>query len=276
MFLNTASPRRSFSIPININLHGARRRQTREIHHTSVMQEQERSQRCDGNGAEGPRSQMPTSSVGEDRAILLGFAMIAFSVLMFFVVGITTVKPYIDSCWEEASCVLPQTEILDEWVDCRGVSTVPCLTVTVSVTGSNESAFLQLDEDSVFLPNECFYLPKCQMDRKGLQDEVQKVKQWLDSQLKNSSLCFSDQRGHPDHVILSRKYTLRRVLFGLLWPCLMLGGGSLLVGLVKLTQCLARLSTNVSSYPAGGRRTSRYSQGKIYRLLQRSGTQSPS
>uniref|UniRef100_A0A3Q2UJN8 Potassium calcium-activated channel subfamily M regulatory beta subunit 3 n=1 Tax=Fundulus heteroclitus TaxID=8078 RepID=A0A3Q2UJN8_FUNHE len=221
MFLNTASPRRSFSIPININLHGARRRQTR--------------QRCDGNGAEGPRSQMPTSSVGEDRAILLGFAMIAFSVLMFFVVGITTVKPYIDSCWEEASCVLPQTEILDEWVDCRGVSTVPCLTVTVSVTGSNESAFLQLDEDSVFLPNECFYLPKCQMDRKGLQDEVQKVKQWLDSQLKNSSLCFSDQRGHPDHVILSRKYTLRRVLFGLLWPCLMLGGGSLLVGLVKLT-----------------------------------------
>lgn len=58
------------------------------------------------------------------------------------------------SCWEEASCVLPQTHILEEWVDCRGVSTVPCLTVTVSVTGSNESAFLQFDEDSVFLPNE--------------------------------------------------------------------------------------------------------------------------
>lgn len=39
---------------------------------------------------------MPTSSVGEERAILLGFTMMAFSVLMFFVVGITTVKPYID------------------------------------------------------------------------------------------------------------------------------------------------------------------------------------
>uniref|UniRef100_A0A3Q2CNU0 Uncharacterized protein n=1 Tax=Cyprinodon variegatus TaxID=28743 RepID=A0A3Q2CNU0_CYPVA len=100
------------------------------------------------------RSQMPVSSVGEDRAILLGFTMMAFSVLMFFVVGITTVKPYIDSRWEESSCVLPQSNILEEWVDCRGVSTVPCLTVTVNIAGSNQSAFLQLDEDSVFLPNE--------------------------------------------------------------------------------------------------------------------------
>ncbi|XP_014847217.1 PREDICTED: calcium-activated potassium channel subunit beta-3-like [Poecilia mexicana] len=274
MFLNTASPRRSFSIPININLHGARRRQTREIQHTSATQEQERSQRGDGGGAEGARSQMSTSSVGEERAILLGFTMMAFSVLMFFVVGITTVKPYIDSCWEEASCVLPQTDILEEWVDCRGVSTVPCLTVTVSVTGSNESAFLQFDEDSVFLPNECFYLPKCQMDRKGLQDEVQKVKKWVDGQLNNSSACFSDQKGHPNHVILNRKYTLQRALFGLLWPCLMLGGGSLLVGLVKLTQCLARLSTDVRSYSRGGRRTLRSTQGKMYRLLQRSSMQS--
>ncbi|PWA17375.1 hypothetical protein CCH79_00011248, partial [Gambusia affinis] len=268
MFLNTASPRRSFSIPININLHAARRRQTREIQHTSATHEQERSQRGDGGGPEGARSQMPTSSVGEERAILLGFTMMAFSVLMFFVVGITTVKPYIDSCWEEASCVLPQTDILEEWVDCRGVSTVPCLTVTVSVTGSNESAFLQFDEDSVFLPNECFYLPKCQLDRKGLQDEVQKVKKWVDGQLKNSSMCFSDQKGHPNHVILNRKYTLRRALFGLLWPCLMLGGGSLLVGLVKLTQCLARLSTDVRSYSRGGKQSLKYTQGKMYKLLR--------
>lgn len=33
--------------------------------------------------------------VVEDRAILLGFAMMAFSVLMFFVVGITVLKPYV-------------------------------------------------------------------------------------------------------------------------------------------------------------------------------------
>ncbi|XP_038139455.1 calcium-activated potassium channel subunit beta-3 isoform X2 [Cyprinodon tularosa] len=240
------------------------------------MQEQERSPRGDGGGAEGARSQMPVSSVGEDRAILLGFTMMAFSVLMFFVVGITTVKPYIDSRWEESSCVLPQSNILEEWVDCRGVSTVPCLTVTVSIAGSNQSAFLQLDEDSVFLPNECFYLPKCQMDRKALQEEAQKVKKWVDTKLQNDSLCFMDQKGQPNHAILNRKYTLQRALFGLLWPSLMLGGGSLLVGLVKLTQCLARLSTDMNRYSTGGHWTSRNTQGKFYRLIQSSSLQSPS
>lgn len=38
---------------------------------------------------------MPVPSVGEDRAILLGFSMMAFSVLMLFLVGVTTVKPYL-------------------------------------------------------------------------------------------------------------------------------------------------------------------------------------
>lgn len=41
------------------------------------------------------------------------------------------------------------TEILEEWVDCRGVSTVPCLRVTVNLTGSNQTALLHLDEDLV-------------------------------------------------------------------------------------------------------------------------------
>lgn len=41
---------------------------------------------------------MPASSVGEDRAVLLGYAMMAFSVLMFFVVGFTVVKPYVNRC----------------------------------------------------------------------------------------------------------------------------------------------------------------------------------
>lgn len=66
----------------------------RELLHAGV-QEQEWSHRGDGCGGQGARTQMPASSVGEDRAILLGFTMMTFSVLMFFVVGITTVKPYI-------------------------------------------------------------------------------------------------------------------------------------------------------------------------------------
>lgn len=60
------------------------------------VQELEWSRGVDGRGVERARTEMLVSSVGEDRAILLGLTMMAFSVLMFFVVGITMVKPYIN------------------------------------------------------------------------------------------------------------------------------------------------------------------------------------
>ncbi|KAM9350254.1 calcium-activated potassium channel subunit beta-3 [Symphorus nematophorus] len=273
MFLNAASPRRSFSIPININLQGARRRQTREVFHTATAPEQGWSRGVDGRGR--ARTQMPVSSVGEDRAILLGFTMMAFSVLMFFVVGITMVKPYVNSDWTEASCVLLKTEILEEWVDCRGVSTVPCLRVKVNLTSSNQTAFLHFDEELVLLALECFYIPKCRMDRTELQREVEKVKNSLDAQMENTP-CYTDSTKHPGDAILNRKYTYKDALFALLWPCLMLGGGALLVALVKLTQYLAHLSSELCSEAAGGRLTSRHTHGKLYRLLRRSSAQSPS
>ncbi|XP_039458111.1 calcium-activated potassium channel subunit beta-3 isoform X3 [Oreochromis aureus] len=274
--------------------------------------DRDRSRGADGHGGQGVRTQVPGASVGEDRAILLGCTMMAFSVLMFFVVGITVIKPFVNrytrecchvsrlsykcipslkacsprvcvgdsSGWDDgnASCVLQKSEILEEWVDCRGVSTVPCLkaTVTVYFNGSTEEAVLHLNEDSVLLATECFYMPKCQMDRKALQDQVQKVNSSLDSLLGNNTACLTDQTRYPNHAILHRKYTLQMVLFALLWPCILLGGGALLVGLVKLTQCLAHLSTEVISEAAGGRLTSRYTQGKLYRLLRRSSAQSPS
>uniref|UniRef100_A0A8C9XED2 Potassium calcium-activated channel subfamily M regulatory beta subunit 3 n=1 Tax=Sander lucioperca TaxID=283035 RepID=A0A8C9XED2_SANLU len=193
----------------------------------------------DGRREQRARTQMPVSSVGEDRAILLGFTMMAFSVLMFFVVGITMVKPYVNRCGLSAVT-------LEKWVDCRGVSTVPCLRVTVNLTDSNERAFLHFDEESVLLASECFYIPKCQMERTELQDEVLKVKNSLDTQLGSTSSCFTDRARHPRDVILGRKYTFKKALFALLWPCLMLGGGALLVGLVKLTQCLAHLCPETS------------------------------
>ncbi|XP_067461436.1 calcium-activated potassium channel subunit beta-3 [Thunnus thynnus] len=275
MFLNTASPRRSFSIPININLQGARRRQTREFIHTVGAQEQEWSRGVGGRGGQRARTLL-VSSVGEDRAILLGFTMMAFSVLMLFVVGIAIIKPYVNSNWKEASCVLLKTEILQEWVDCRGVSTVPCLDVTVNLTDSNKTASLHFDEESVLLAPECFYIPKCRMDRTELQDEVQRVKKSLDAHLGSKSSCFVDLTRHPNDVILSRKYTLRKTLFALTWPGLMLGGGALLVGLVKLTQYLAQLSPEMCNETAGNKLTSRHTQGNLYKLMQRSSVQSPS
>lgn len=114
------------------------------------------------------------------------------------------------------------------------------------------------------------------MDREDLQAEVQRVKKTLATQLGITSLCYTDRMGHPRDVILRRKYTLKKALFALLWPCVMLGGGALLVGLVKLTQCLAHLSYAMCKETAGSRLTSRYTQGKLYKLLRRSSMQSPS
>lgn len=129
---------------------------------------------------------------------------------------------------------------------------------------------------SFFFLAQCFYIPKCQMDRKVLQDEVQKLKSSLDNQLGSTLCCLSDTNRHPSHVILKKKYTLRKTLLALLWPSLMLGGGALLVGLVKLTQCLANLSSEVCNETTRGRLPSRYTQYKLYRLLRRSSVQLPS
>uniref|UniRef100_A0A8C5ERS0 Si:ch211-38m6.7 n=1 Tax=Gouania willdenowi TaxID=441366 RepID=A0A8C5ERS0_GOUWI len=224
----------------------------------------------EGRGGPGARSQVPESSVGEEKAVLLGFFMMAFSVLMFFVVGITTVKPFVNSKWEEhADCVLLQTLVPDEWVDCRGVSEVPCLRARVNLSSTNQEAFLHLDEEPPLL-FQCFYIPKCHMERKSVEEEVMKVKISLDQHVGISSWCLSDPSRHPNHVILNRKFTLSKALLALLWPCLMLGGGALLVGLVKLTQCLAHVCAEVSSEAAG----ERHAQTKVYRLMRRSSLRS--
>lgn len=77
----------------------------RELFHSAAVQEPEWSRGVDGRGGQRARAQMLVSSVGEDRAILLGFTMMAFSVLMFFLVGITVVKPYIHRYAEMTPCL---------------------------------------------------------------------------------------------------------------------------------------------------------------------------
>ncbi|XP_072296572.1 calcium-activated potassium channel subunit beta-3 [Eucyclogobius newberryi] len=260
MFLNTASPRRSFNIPININLQGARRRQTRELENTAAAPEQEWSRGCDSHRAQRSRTLLSVSSIGEDRAILLGFTMMAFAVLMFFVVGFTIVKPHINSDWEgRANCTLVHTQVLEEWVSCRGVSTVPCLRATVNLSGTGQG-LLHYDEEAVLLTPECFYVPKCHLDAPTLASEVEEVKKSLDTYQGRTFTCLTDQSEQPKDGILDRKYSLRTVVLALLWPCLMLGGGVLLVGLVKLTQYLSHLSSE------GGHNK----QAKGYTLLRRS------
>lgn len=79
------------------------------------------------------------------------------------------------------------------------------------------------------------------MDAPKLVAEVQMLKESIDAQLGTTFTCLTDETKHPKDSILGRKYTFRTILLALLWPCLMLGGGVLLVGLVKLTQYLSHL-----------------------------------
>ncbi|XP_046882874.1 calcium-activated potassium channel subunit beta-3 [Hypomesus transpacificus] len=273
MLLNTASPRKSFSIPININLQGARRRQTREVLHTGAAQD------LAGREGEKAKSQMTVSSVGEDRAVLLAFAMMAFAVLMFFVVGIIYVKPYLNSHWdEEANCSLVQSDVLEEWVDCRGVSMAPCLRVLVNITQSGQKAHFHYDEESVLLNPLCFYVPKCQRDRKELESEVHNIKSYLEElrELGNSLTCLTNPGRYPEDAILTRQHTLRQALFSLLWPCLMLAGGTLLVVLVKLNQRLDLLCSELQGRgQVEGRQTSTHTRGKLYQVLNHRSGHSP-
>ncbi|KAL0966772.1 hypothetical protein UPYG_G00299940 [Umbra pygmaea] len=273
MLLNTASPRRSFSVPINMNLQGARRRPIREVFHPVSVQKPVRRQGGEGRETERARAQVTVSSVGEDRAILLGFTMMAFSVLMYFLVGITLVKPHLDSDWnEEAICFLVQADVLEEWADCRGVSTAPCLTVLVNLSTSEQTAHLHYDEESVLLSPECFYIPKCQIDRKVLIEEVDKIKKTLEEKQGRALHCLSDRRKYPDAAVLNRKYTLTLTIWSLLWPSLMLTGGALLVGLVKLNQRLAQFCSELDNEIMDSWRTTN-TQGKLYQLLGWSGSE---
>ncbi|CAL8346298.1 unnamed protein product [Merluccius merluccius] len=74
------------------------------------------------------------------------------------------------------------------------------------------------------------------MDRAEHQDEALAMRDNLERRLGESLPCLADSDKHPDDAILQRRYTLRLALFALQWPSLMLGGGALLVALVRLSQ----------------------------------------
>ncbi|VCX15794.1 unnamed protein product [Gulo gulo] len=88
-----------FSIPVQITLQGGRRRQGRTAFPASG-----RNRNIDHNDGDLPdgHKKLP-SSAGEDRAVLLGFAMMGFSVLMFFLFGITILKPFLLSAFTHPS-----------------------------------------------------------------------------------------------------------------------------------------------------------------------------
>ncbi|XP_045395668.1 calcium-activated potassium channel subunit beta-3 isoform X1 [Lemur catta] len=196
------------------------------------------------------------SSAGEDRAMLLGFAMMGFSVLMFFLLGTTILKPFMLSTWrEESNCTTIHTHITDDWldcaftcgVDCRGQGKFPCLQVFVNLTHSGQKALLHYNEEAVQINSKCFYTPKCHRNRNDLLNSALDIKEFFDHKNVTPFSCFYSPDSQSEDVILLKKYDQMVIFHCLFWPSLTLLGGALIVGMVRLTQHLSLLCEKYST-----------------------------
>ncbi|KAF3827323.1 hypothetical protein GH733_002809, partial [Mirounga leonina] len=147
------------------------------------------------------------SSAGEDRAMLLGFAMMGFSVLMFFLFGITILKPF-----------LLRSETL-----------------------------LHYNEEAVQINSKCFYTPKGHQDRSDLLNSALDIKEFFDHKNGTPFSCFYSPESQFEDVILIKKYDQMFIFYCLFWPALTLLGGALIVGMVRLTQYLSLLCEKYST-----------------------------
>uniref|UniRef100_A0A8C2W0P6 Calcium-activated potassium channel subunit beta n=1 Tax=Chinchilla lanigera TaxID=34839 RepID=A0A8C2W0P6_CHILA len=235
-----------FSIPVQITLQGSRRRQGRTAFSTPGKK----------NGDPPDVHRKLPSSAGEDRAMLLGFVMMGFSVLMFFLLGTKILKPFMLSTQrEESNCTTIHTHITDDsldcaftcGMDCRGHAKYPCLQVFVNLTHSGQKALLHYNEEAVQLNSKCFYTPKCHRDRNDLLSSVLDIKEFFDHKNGTSFSCFYSPDGQSEEVILIKKYDPMVIFHCLFWPSLTLLGGALIVGMVRLTQYLSLLCEKYST-----------------------------
>ncbi|XP_062848904.1 calcium-activated potassium channel subunit beta-3 [Trichomycterus rosablanca] len=222
------------------------------------------------------RARAPTSfsSVGEDRALLLGFTMMAFSILMYLVMGFAVVQPCFHSDWGDATnCTLIQAEFLHDSTDLKGVGASHCLQVLVNVS-SNRTLRLRYDEAAVDLSPECFYMPKNHQNTTALEKEAENIKDALSAWQDKAVKCHLSSWRYPDDAILTKRHVLQQALWSLVWPSLVLVGGLLLVLLVLIMQCLAQLCTEIIQDKARGDGQSVQVQGKVYRMGRRSSSSS--
>ncbi|XP_075807168.1 calcium-activated potassium channel subunit beta-3 [Microtus pennsylvanicus] len=241
-----------FSIPVQITLQGGRRRQGRPALAASG--------RSDGDPLK-VHPKLP-SSAGEDRATLLGIAMMASSVPMFFLLGTTVLKPFLlSSNREESNCTTIHTRIAEDWLDftftcegsCQDQGGYPCLQVFVNLTHSGQKVLLHYDDEAVRNNPKCFYTPKCHRDRNDLLNSARDIKEFFDHR-NGTFTCFYSPDGQMGVVL--RKSGHKVVFHCLFWPLLTLLGGALIVGLVRLTQHLSLQCEQYSAVlrvQAGGR-----------------------
>ncbi|KAJ4943416.1 hypothetical protein JOQ06_005917 [Pogonophryne albipinna] len=165
---------------------------------------------------------------GEDKAMLLGLSMVLFSVMMYFVLGITILRSYTDRCGTE----------------CWRRSRYPCLQVYVSLNSSGKVVRLLHNEEVQESNPECFYIPKCQKDYAALHAMIQNISERLKSQ--HTVQCFVDPTDRMDSAILMQIYSLVTVLHSLFWPTFTLIGGTIIIAMVKLTQSLSIMCERTS------------------------------
>ncbi|XP_030647853.1 calcium-activated potassium channel subunit beta-2 [Chanos chanos] len=198
------------------------------------------------------RKRVTALKPGEDRAILLGLSMIFFSVMMYFVLGITMVRSYSESVWtEESICTVLNSSIVAEincsyscGAECWKNSRYPCLQVYVSLNASGRVLRLSHNEEAQETNPECFYVPKCRKDFSVMHTMVLNISERL--KMHQQVPCFYDPTEQHDSVILSRLYDCSAIFHSLFWPTCTLVGGTLLIAMVKLTQYLSILCEQIS------------------------------
>ncbi|XP_046714295.1 calcium-activated potassium channel subunit beta-2 isoform X2 [Silurus meridionalis] len=198
------------------------------------------------------RKTVTALKAGEDRAILLGLCMIFFSVMMYFVLGITMVRSYSDSVWtEESSCVVLNSTIIGEnncsyscGAECWKSSRYPCLQVYVSLNSSGRILKLSYNEEAHEANSECFYVPKCRKDYSTTHALIVNISERL--KLQHQVRCYTDPAEQQDSAILMRLYGRAAILSSLLWPTCMFVIGVLIIAMVKLTQYLSILCERIS------------------------------
>ncbi|XP_078115627.1 calcium-activated potassium channel subunit beta-2 [Sander vitreus] len=191
------------------------------------------------------RKTMTALRAGEDRAILLGLSMVVFSVMMYFVLGITILRSYSDSVWtDEASCTIVNSTIVGDvncsyscGAECRKRSRYPCLQVYVSLNSSGKVLRLLHNEETQDSNPECFYFPKCRKDYAAMHVIIQNISERLRSQ--HTVQCFVDPTDRTDSAILTQIYGRVAVFHSLFWPTCTLIVGIIIIAMVKLTQYLS-------------------------------------
>ncbi|KAB0361430.1 hypothetical protein FD754_005586 [Muntiacus muntjak] len=197
------------------------------------------------------RKTVTALKAGEDRAILLGLAMMVCSIMMYFLLGITLLRSYMQSVWtEEAQCTLLNASITETFncsfscgPDCWKLSQYPCLQVYVNLTSSGEKLLLYHTEETIKINQKCSYIPKC---GKNFEESMSLVNVVMENFRKYQHFsCYSDPEGNQKSVILTKLYSSNVLFHSLFWPTCMMAGGVAIVAMVKLTQYLSLLCERI-------------------------------